>query len=720
MITEMQKKMGGWIVEAVAPALIMMMTGSLAFFLVEVFYYGAHVGRVKWVLGLFVFASVLISRISIEEGYEKATFYGLFLGLATLVVLSLLTEVQLLLSVIFIGTIWWFNNKLTWDCSVIDNTKDSTDRGLLARIGMDNETHVATSPEDADNQNSNAGFENEDLTLGTSTEEDSKAEAWTQRFFSKKKLPNTPGVWVLILSLAAFPIFGFGQGFLADELRRQNAFFDFCLYLIGGLGLLVTTAMMGLQRYLQRRQATMPNSVALSWVACGVAMIGVILFFAWVLPRPYSEYAIAENPFKFTHQSQWGSSRNPVGSEGKDDGQGGNRDDSSQNKTGNGKSGQKGGNRPGSKNSGGASRGKSKSGGKSSSSQDRSGSKSGAKSPGKGQTNKNSSGSSQQQKNGKQSGSKSSKNARSNSNNQSGKSPRNDNTSRDKNSSQGGRSSDQEKNPEGDSSRQKQGPGSERGKPENSGKSGNPSDSPDRQQPERRNEPGTSEKQRQRSQPGQSGRSQNREQSPRNSNSSSSNSSSNFKVPSFPRMMGLVQILFWAIIILALIIFAIRYRQQLLASLLKFIEDLRNFWANLFGTRKNKRPTSDSAAGENQPLAEKKKPFAAYPNPFQTGASAKMTSAELVRYSYEALEAWACERGLPQEEDRTPHEFAIQLAQLDQGIASRAKNLADVYCMLAFARTHAELPAANGELAQLWESFAGAGNLQKSSPLQPA
>ena len=110
MITEMQKKMGGWIVEAVAPALIMMMTGSLAFFLVEVFYYGAHVGRVKWVLGLFVFASVLISRISIEEGYEKATFYGLFLGLATLVVLSLLTEVQLLLSVIFIGTIWWFNN----------------------------------------------------------------------------------------------------------------------------------------------------------------------------------------------------------------------------------------------------------------------------------------------------------------------------------------------------------------------------------------------------------------------------------------------------------------------------------------------------------------------------------------------------------------------------------------------------------------------------------
>ena len=185
-------------------------------------------------------------------------------------------------------------------------------------------------------------------------------------------------------------------------------------------------------------------------------------------------------------------------------------------------------------------------------------------------------------------------------------------------------------------------------------------------------------------------------------------------------MMGLVQILFWAIIILALIIFAIRYRQQLLASLLKFIEDLRNFWANLFGTRKNRRPTSDSAAGENQPLAKKKKPFAAYPNPFQTGASAKMTSAELVRYSYEALEAWARERGLPQEEDRTPHEFAIQLAQLDQGIASRAKNLADVYCMLAFARTHAELPAANGELAQLWESFAGAGNLQKSSPLQPA
>ena len=257
MVTELQKKMGGWIVEMVAPALIMVMTGSLTFFMMQVAYYGDYPGRVGWVLGLFIFASVLISRISIIEGFDKATFYGMILGGATIFVLTTLSNLSLLLAILFIGTIWWFNSKLTWDCTVIDSSRDSTDRGLLSRFGFQRKSKA---PQDEGNDET----ESEEEIQGTSSNEKLKTNSWTSRFFGKKKIANTPGVWVLILSLAAFPVFGIGQGFIEDETRRQSAFFYFCTYLVGGLGLLVTTAMMGLQRYLMRRNATMPNSVAIS------------------------------------------------------------------------------------------------------------------------------------------------------------------------------------------------------------------------------------------------------------------------------------------------------------------------------------------------------------------------------------------------------------------------------------------------------------------------
>src|ERR1700752_3016296 len=55
---------------AISPALIMALVGSLVFFLIEVLYVGDWVGRLNYAFGLFVFATVLIGRISIEMGAE--------------------------------------------------------------------------------------------------------------------------------------------------------------------------------------------------------------------------------------------------------------------------------------------------------------------------------------------------------------------------------------------------------------------------------------------------------------------------------------------------------------------------------------------------------------------------------------------------------------------------------------------------------------------------
>ena len=57
-----------YLVIAISPALIMALVGSLVYFLIEVFYAGDYAARLNYAFGLFVFAAVLIARISIEEG----------------------------------------------------------------------------------------------------------------------------------------------------------------------------------------------------------------------------------------------------------------------------------------------------------------------------------------------------------------------------------------------------------------------------------------------------------------------------------------------------------------------------------------------------------------------------------------------------------------------------------------------------------------------------
>ena len=72
---------------ALSPALIMALVGSLVYFLIEVLYVGDYQARLMYVFALFVFAAVLVSRISIENGSEYAALFALPLGLATFFVL---------------------------------------------------------------------------------------------------------------------------------------------------------------------------------------------------------------------------------------------------------------------------------------------------------------------------------------------------------------------------------------------------------------------------------------------------------------------------------------------------------------------------------------------------------------------------------------------------------------------------------------------------------
>ena len=81
-----------YVVTAISPALIMLMVGSLVFFLVEVLYAGKYSSRLLYILFFFVSAAVLVARISIQLDAGRATAYGVALGIATY--LALLTYVE--------------------------------------------------------------------------------------------------------------------------------------------------------------------------------------------------------------------------------------------------------------------------------------------------------------------------------------------------------------------------------------------------------------------------------------------------------------------------------------------------------------------------------------------------------------------------------------------------------------------------------------------------
>ena len=269
------KTLNNWLIQVVAPVLIMLMVGSLVFFFVEILYRGPHTARLCWVLGLFTVASVLVSRVSIKEGSERAALFGLALAGATFVTsmvivdfdyagLSLLEPLVLL---VLIGTVMWTAGKLTWDCTVVDSSRDVSASGLLVvvrrrffKTGIVSD-YVAP-PDFFSKSERQPVSEQSNSQLG---------RGMFSRLFTPVKSQNTPGLWVFYFSLFALPVFGVGQWFVSSA--RQSGFgwvlVLFSIYLGSGLSLLMVTSLLGLDRYVSRRNLDIPLPIARSWLTIG-------------------------------------------------------------------------------------------------------------------------------------------------------------------------------------------------------------------------------------------------------------------------------------------------------------------------------------------------------------------------------------------------------------------------------------------------------------------
>lgn len=622
-----------YVVTAISPVLIMLMVGSLVFFLVEVLYAGKYSDRLLYTMFFFVVGAVLVARIAIQLDAGRATVYGVGLAVVTFLAMQAyvdypagtpLKSVAWLVNIGLMALVWWSAHKLTWDCTHIDENRDASGRGLLAAAGLD------ADAQDSGSENGGASEDNPSVSRESKASEKpdekvgkkkkkkakdkSKAPGfggWVNRFMAhrekQKKKPHTPGVWVIYFSLAALPLFALGQSLVdpEDDSRRRATFLQMAVYVASGLGLLVTTSLLGLRRYLRQRKAKVPAALNASWLGLGGVLIVGFLVLGAFLPRPHSEvpwFGIQRAGKADREASRYARSG---GSAGKGEGS---ASDQTEKGKGNasGKGGEKGG-KGGSKNDGG---GKGKdSGGKDSKGKSQGNSKSAEGSKGDGKDSE---------------------------------------ASKDKNDGEE-KSRDGENDQEG-----------EEAKDDSGSKDGSSGSTP-------KTELGTAVQ----------------------------------KIAGFLKWLvfGIVAIL----VVIGLFLGVLKYLAPFTEWARKLLDAIRNWWANLFGGGAKK--AAAERAAEARPFGPvRPPPFSEYSNPFEDGSAKTRRPAELVAYTFAALDSWAWDRGFGRNETETPLEFAGRLGEEFAELKPTLRRLANLYARVAYG--DGQLPADTLKfLEQVWDAL---------------
>ena len=261
----------GLLVVAISPTLVIFMVASLVFFAIRCFYDGQFDGRLHFAAGLFVMAAVLIARISIEQGREYASMFAVPLSIATILSMMKYTDSSLLFILPLIAFIWWSTDKLTWDCTVVEEDKDASGEGLLQTIGGEKNK----------DENANEHVDEE----ATTDKSKSEAKSFWTRWVERRRRHHTPGVWVIYFGLAAIPLFGLGQLLLPTH-SRGAAFLLLCIYVASALALLMTTSFLQMRRYLIQRRLPFTDQMASVWLGAGGVMIIGLMMLCLFLPRP--------------------------------------------------------------------------------------------------------------------------------------------------------------------------------------------------------------------------------------------------------------------------------------------------------------------------------------------------------------------------------------------------------------------------------------------------
>ncbi len=754
---------------ALSPALIIGMIACLVFFLLTLIYEGDFTIRLMYILGLYTFASVLIARIAIEQNRALAMGYMLAMGAAAMLVtmrfIQFPSGLQIFAFPIVLGfliLIAVLADRITFDCTVIDDQEDSSGEGLLQSLGL-LKSQLSSAKSNAE------------------------APPQARAVVKKKKRKHNPGVWVLYFSLLAIPLFGIGQLFMTtgDSVTRGRSFVFLFGYLLCALSLLVVTSFLNLRRYLRQRNVAMPADMTITWLSSGIIGVVVLLLVAMLLPLPGRAYGLFGLPFKLTSgdlkASKWGwgpegvrdssvkssvappdlkggnsstksdrpkvaggndSGSGEQSSKPKANGQGQPSNESGGNQPGGNKPGGQGpkdgnkNNSPGKQDSSGSGSKPSESGESQSSSgqgskpdpsqsgsakdkqssqssknQNESNSQSKTKSDGQQPSN------SSQSKDQQQAGSQESSTAKAQSPGDSGKQPnsskqdqsqsgKQDESGKQEQSQSAERKSQQnesgdknkseqsEKNSQENSQNQ-----SEQSKSEPSRKESDQSDqSNDPTKSEENSDSGEQQKDQQEADSNKNKREENNDESKieekkqqeksqnseQQKNKTQENtqpknqSASNWNLLSkLPNLTSLVKVITALILLGIIFVYLLLHGRELLAA-------FRSWLDRLFGPEKSAEKSSKTPSSVKSEDRNRQTAFSSFINPFARNV-AEGSQAEIVRYTFDAVQAWGNEHGAPRQVEETPEEYLKRLARQYPVQSTQLQSLGSLYYRLAYA-----------------------------------
>ncbi|MBI3861773.1 MAG: DUF4129 domain-containing protein [Planctomycetia bacterium] len=639
-----EKTLADYVAIAFSPMLIMTLVGSLAFFLLAIVYKGQFEGRVQWVLFWFVSGAVLVARIAIEQGKEHANLFGWGLaGVTGLFCYRFLEQDAVVIAWALLAVIWWCSWKLTWDCTLIDDGDDSSGEGLIEAAGLVRSKESDPAP------TTTAAAADRSLHADTGAEVGERIPLWRKIFSdpsNRTGRPHAPGLWVVYFSLAALPLFGIGQLFIpaAEAGRRSYAFILLAIYVASALGLLLTTSFLGLRRYLRQRKLQMPAAMTATWLGMGTALAAVLLFLALLIPRPQGEYTITEWINKADEKARE-ASRLAMLRDNHGEGEGrrigehdpkavqpGERPPPDQKNAAN--PAQQPGQQQGAEQQPGQ--------------------------PGGDKPQNDPAGRNGQ--NPGQSGDKSDRSGNQQQAQSDGKRKQSDQNERD------GKKDDDGKNDANRADRNRQ----------NNQQAGNQEKPQGNQNPQRANanerrdgerRPGE-QRQPQNANPG------NQSKSPSPPNTPSGSWMTNILTTVAPFVKWILYGLLGAVVVY----FVLRHWGSFVATLMKLWNELLSLLG--LGPRAERGNGSEIA----EPAPAPQRPFAAFNDPFLTGDARRMSPAQLVRYTFDALEAWSREQGLPRPPEQTPLEFAAELGRRIPAASKDVSQTAQIYVQVAYAR----------------------------------
>ena len=210
MARRLHQTMADYVVIAISPALIMTLVGSLVFFLLAVFYRASSRSGCtgSWLASCS--RAVLIGRISIEEGFERAAPFGIALA----IVVGMAANSFMEFHGRWIDSFGWADQLGTDRAGLV--VRPSTDVGLhrdrrlARRLGRGPAASRGTGAAPT----TNPSIRPATPTCWKAPPSRHVPSGWWQRYVEHQRRPHAPGVWVVYFSLAALPLFGIGQWFI--------------------------------------------------------------------------------------------------------------------------------------------------------------------------------------------------------------------------------------------------------------------------------------------------------------------------------------------------------------------------------------------------------------------------------------------------------------------------------------------------------------------------